>query len=322
MVIDSEQGMGMWGRVLDRAGVREPEARRGYTAQRQEVRRFAPAEYLAARLLLPAALQPDVVVLVGFMHETDDRIDRGSRREREEALERWRRLVDEALASGASPHPVLQTLAWAVRRRPVLGGRVDAFLAGASQEVAWERFATEAEVDRYIEEYSLPALMLSMCLLAPVGDAESAEFERACLALITAMQQLDFLEDMAEDVREGRTGLSDEALARHGLTRGDLRPGAAAAERVAALVAAQADRAAASLNAARPIVDLAAAAYRPFLRAVWQVQEVRAAAVRRAGASLVARPCGPSPVRCVAVLLRQLVKRGFVGFGARRQVSG
>ncbi|MEU2119597.1 squalene/phytoene synthase family protein [Streptomyces sp. NPDC016459] len=102
----------MWGRVLDRAGIGEPEVRRGYTAQRRAVRRFAPAEYMAARLLLPAPLQPDVVVLVAFMHETDDRIDRGDRQAREEALQHWHMLVDEALTTGGSSHPVLQALAW------------------------------------------------------------------------------------------------------------------------------------------------------------------------------------------------------------------
>lgn len=50
---------GTWERALDRAGTHEPQARRGYTAQLQAVRRFAPAEYLTARLLLPTPLQPD-----------------------------------------------------------------------------------------------------------------------------------------------------------------------------------------------------------------------------------------------------------------------
>ncbi|MFE5730949.1 phytoene/squalene synthase family protein [Streptomyces sp. NPDC056528] len=300
----------MWGGVLDRAGIRDSPARRGYTAQRRAVRRFAPAEYAAVRLLLPAPLQPDVVVLVAFMHETDDRIDRGDPPEREEALRRWRTLTAEALATGASPHPVLRTLAWTVDRRPVLHERVRTFLDGAALEVAWERFGTEEDVERYVEEYSLPALMLSMCLLAPDGEAPSAAFERGCLALITAMQRLDFLEDLAQDVREGRIGISDQALARHGLTPRDLHARTPRAARVAELVAAQRDVAAASLEAARPLVDLADAAHRPFLRAVLRVQELRVAAVRKAGASLVARSCGPSPAGCGAVLLRELLRRG------------
>ncbi|WP_030207534.1 squalene/phytoene synthase family protein [Streptomyces bikiniensis] len=312
----------MWKRVLDRADIRDPDARRGYTAQRRAVRRFAPAEYAAARLLLPAPLQPDVVVLVAFMHETDDRIDRGDPPEREEALRRWRALTDEALATGTPPHPVLQALAWAVRRRPVLRGRVRAFLDGAVQEVAWERFGTEAEVERYAEGYSLPALMLSMGLLVPEGDAAAAGFERACLALITAMQRLDFLEDLAQDVREGRVGVSDEALARHGLTLRDLHPGTPHPDRVARLVTDQADIATASLGAAQSLTGLAAGEHRPFLRAVLRVQELRSAAVRKAGPSLVARPCGPSPAGCGAVLLRELARRRPAPPRARRRPGG
>lgn len=299
----------MWERVLDRADVHDPEARQGYTAQLQAVRRFAPAEYLAARLLLPSPVQPDIVALVAFMHETDDRIDRGLRQEREAALRRWRDLTSEALASGTSSQPVLQTLAWTVRRHPGLHGRIGAFLDGAVKEVRWERLGSEAEVERYIEDYSLPALMLSMCLLAPAAAAAAADFERACLALITAMQRLDFLEDIAEDVREGRIGISDEALARHGLTAADLGPEAAGTAPVAALVAGQVATAGVYLEAARPIPGLAATEYRPFLRAVLRVQEARSAAVLKAGASLVAHPCRPSAARCGAALIREMVRR-------------
>ncbi|MEU2119596.1 hypothetical protein ABZ567_29060 [Streptomyces sp. NPDC016459] len=74
-----------------------------------------------------------------------------------------------------------------IRRHPALRERVGAFLDGAVHEVAWERFGSEAEV----EQYSLPALMLSMTLLAPPGEAASAGFERACLALIAGRQRLD-----------------------------------------------------------------------------------------------------------------------------------
>lgn len=101
--------------------------------------------------------------------------------------------------------------------------------------------------------------MLSMCLLAPDGTTAAAGFERACLALITAMQRLDFLEDLAQDAEEGRVGISNEVLARHGLTAKDLRPEAAGTVPVAELIAAQAGTAAVSLAAAQPIVGLAAA---------------------------------------------------------------
>ncbi|MFE0734674.1 squalene/phytoene synthase family protein [Streptomyces sp. NPDC058855] len=307
---------GRWGRVLDRAEVWDRDARTGYTVQRRAVRRFAPAEYTAVRLLLPAPLQPDVVILVAFMHATDDRIDRGPRAGREAALRAWRRQVHSALESGTSPVPGLRILAHTVGRHPALRGRVAAFLDGAEAEVGWERFGSEADVDRYVREYSLPALMLSMGLLAPAGDDGS--FEEACLALITAMQRLDFLEDLAEDLAEGRIGLSDEALAAHGLSADVLRTGKAPAGQVSALITSRADVAARALAAARPLTARADRPARPFVRALLDVQKLRLAAVRRAGTTLTTRTCGPSPAACGAVLLRELLGRR----AARRPRTG
>ncbi|MER8046152.1 squalene/phytoene synthase family protein [Streptomyces sp. NPDC094032] len=299
----------MWGHILDRAGILTPETRRAYTAQRRAVRRFAPAEYAAARLLLPARLQPDAVVLVSFMHETDDRIDRGPRADREEALRQWRHLVEEALDGGRPALPVLRTLAHAVARHPALRDRVKAFLDGAELEVSWDRFASETDLERYIEGYSLPALMLSMSLLSPATEPASTRFEDGCLALISAMQRLDFLEDIAEDAEEGRVGVPTSALDRYGLVirNGRLsepRPGA-----FKALVTDQTDRAARSLTAARHLVDLAAHPDRPFLRAFLRVQHLRLTAVRKAGPTLMTHPCGPSRLHSCAVLLQESTRR-------------
>lgn len=246
------------------------------------------------------------------MHETDDQIDRGSRAEREAALHRWGLLVSDALASGTSSDPLLRTLAWTVRRHPALRSRINAFLDGAAREVAWEQFSSEAEVGQYIKEYSLPALMLSMGLLAPQGEPEAAEFERACLALITAWQRLDFLEDLPGDVREGRVGISHQLLARHGLTVHDLHPELADTEPFGQLVVSEVDAAVVLLKAAWPIATLAAGPHRPFLRAVLRVQELRAAAVRKAGVSLLSSPSGPSKVRSVAALLLELGRRRLI----------
>lgn len=299
----------MWGHVLDRAGVLDPAIRREYSAQRKAVRRFAPAEYATARLLLPAQLQPDVVVLVSFMHETDDRIDRGPLTTREAALRQWRHLVEEALVSGRSTLPVLQNLAHAVKRHPALWERITAFLDGAELEVAWEQFGSVKELEEYIAGYSLPALMLSMSLLSPAAEPASARFEDGCLALITAMQRLDFLEDLAEDAEEGRIGIPTTTLERYGLAVVDgrlLGPDAAA---VAELVAAEADVAADALACAGQLLPLAARPVHPFLHALLRVQQVRLTAVREAGGTLATRPCGPSAIRCCTILLQELLRR-------------
>ncbi|MER7516318.1 squalene/phytoene synthase family protein [Streptomyces sp. NPDC126499] len=287
----------MWKRALDRAGIGEPRLRRDYTEQRRAVRRFAPAEYAAARLLLPGALLPHVVAAVAFMHETDDRIDRGPADERAAALEEWDGLVRIAFAEGDSALPVLRCLVRSAERHPDLRTHVTEFLRGCAYEVAWRTIADDEELERYVRAYSLPALMLTAGLLAPAEPPARAAFTARCHVLIRAMQRFDFLEDLAEDVRAGRPGVPADAVLRHGA---DLtRPG----PELGRLVAEQADRAAADLVAAAPLAGLVDPAYRPFVRALTGVQRLRLDAVRRAGPALAVRPSGPSALRAGVLLL-------------------
>ncbi|MEU6979016.1 MULTISPECIES: squalene/phytoene synthase family protein [unclassified Streptomyces] len=293
----------MWKRALDRAGVREPRLRRDYTEQRRAVRRFAAAEYAAARLLLPTALLPHVVAAVAFMHDTDDRIDRGTPDERAAALAEWNGLVRKALAEGDSALPVLRCLARTSECHPDVRAHVDGFLRGCEREVTWRTIADDEELGQYVREYSLPALMLTAGLLAPEDASTQTSFIERCHLLIRAMQRIDFLEDLSEDVPAGRHGVPVDAVARHGA---DLTlPGPA----LGRLVEEQADRAAADLTAATPLPTLVAPPYRPFVRALVGVQRLRLDAVRRAGASLATRTSGPSAPAAVLLLLGQLARR-------------
>ncbi|MEU7072425.1 squalene/phytoene synthase family protein [Streptomyces narbonensis] len=293
----------MWKRVLDRAGIEEPQLRRDYTQQRRAVRRFATAEYAAARLLLPAPLVPHVVAAVAFMHDTDDRIDRGTWDDRTAALTEWDGLVRKAFAEGDSELPVLRCLVRTAEHHPDVRASVEEFLKGCEREVAWRTIADEAELERYMEQYSLPALMLTACLLAPPDAAARAAFIGGCHRLIRAMQRFDFLEDLSEDVRAGRPGVPADAVARHGA---DLtRPSA----ELGRLVVEQADLADTDLAAAACLTDVVDPSYRPFLRTLIGVQRLRLDAVRHAGASLATRTSGPPAPAAAALLLRETVAR-------------
>ncbi|WP_406065891.1 squalene/phytoene synthase family protein [Streptomyces sp. NBC_01077] len=300
----------MWKRALDRAGVREPRLRRDYTEQRRAVRRFAAAEYAAARLLLPAALVPHVVAAVAFMHDTDNRIDRGAPGERAAALTEWDGLVRKAFAESGSGLPVLRCLVRTAERHPDVRAYVEVFLEGCEREVAWRSIADEEELEQYVEEYSLPALMLTACLLAPADKGTRAVFTGGCRRLMRAMQRIDFLEDLSEDVRDGRPGVPADAVAHHGA---DLsRPSAA----LGRLVAQQADQANTDLAAAACLTDVVDPSYRPFLRALVGVQRLRLDAVRHAGASLATRTSGPPAPAAAVLLLRETAARARRGLRA------
>ncbi|MER5966919.1 squalene/phytoene synthase family protein [Streptomyces sp. NPDC002057] len=303
----------MWKRALDRAGVREPRLRQDYTEQRRAVRRFAPAEYAAARLLLPATLLPHVMAAVAFMHDTDGRIDRGAPEERTAALAQWDGLVQKAFVEGDSALPGLRCLVRTAELHPEVRVHVDAFLRGCEREVAWQTIADDEELEQYVRAYSLPALMLTACLLAPADAPARLVFTDGCHRLIRAMQRFDFLEDLSEDVRAGRTGVPADAVARHGA---DLsRPGAG----LGRLVAEQADRAATDLAAAASLPNVVNPSYRPFLRALIGVQHLRLDAVRRAGASLATRTSGPPAPAAALLLLRETGARARQGLRSSKK---
>lgn len=297
-----------WSTALTEAGITDPHVRRAYETQRRDVRKFAPHEYVAVRLLLPARLQPPVIAAVAYMHRTDELIDAGEVSVRQAALRSWAEQTAPALEADDPPadHTLL-TLWDTVRRHPHMAERVRAFLTGAPVEAAWTGFDTEAGFQDYVDRYALPALMLTASLLAPRPEAAADDpFAAGCRALIEGWQRCDFLADLAEDVTQGRIGVPQDELVRYGLKFEDLRSRSqACVPALEGLVRAQTDRAETALAACRDLPSLVAAEYRPFLDALIDVQELRLAAVRRHGGDLMYRETGPASMASVAVLTRR-----------------
>lgn len=215
--------MATWSHTLDQAGITDPLLRRDYTELRRMVARFARAEYVAVRLLLPTPLVPYIIAATAFMHDSDNRIDQGSLAQRLAALADWQRRVRAVLDSDSADEPVLRALIHTITRHPQLRRNVESYLAGAPSEAQWEGFATEADFQAYVDTYSHPAFMLIACLLAPPSPADA--YSAGCRTFIEASQRLDFLEDIAEDLQIGRLGIPQDALAQHGVTRNDLHKG-------------------------------------------------------------------------------------------------
>ncbi|MFD4554305.1 squalene/phytoene synthase family protein [Streptomyces sp. NPDC058469] len=297
-----------WPTALTKAGITDPRLRRAYDAQRGLVRRFALHEYVAVRLLLPAELHPPVIAAVAYMHVTDELIDTGDVDVRTAILESWDAETTAALDGSEPPdQDALLALRNTARRHPHMAARVRAFLDGAQVEASWTGFETEADFQAYVDSYALPALMLTASLLAPDPDAGADEpFVRGCRALIEGLQRTDFLADLAEDAENGRIGIPEDELVRHGLKFEDLRSRSeACVPALDRLVRAQADLAEATLTEGRRLPALVAPEYRPFLDALIAVQELRLRAVRREGGGLLRRGASPAAFASLRVLARE-----------------
>ncbi|WP_327349115.1 squalene/phytoene synthase family protein [Streptomyces europaeiscabiei] len=175
-----------WSAALTTAGITDPRLRRTYDTQRGFVRRFALHEHVAVRLLLPTHLHPPVIAAVAYMHATDELIDASEAGARQAALRSWDAETTAALECSEPPARGTLAALWdTTRRHPHLATRVRALLDGAPVEAGWTGFDTEADFQAYVDSYSLPGLMLTASLIAPVPDAGADEpFVKGCRALI------------------------------------------------------------------------------------------------------------------------------------------
>ncbi|MGW8955748.1 squalene/phytoene synthase family protein [Streptomyces sp. NPDC055709] len=301
--------MPTWSRTLDEAGVSDPLLRRDYTEQRRLVARFARAEYMAVRLLLPAAVVPDVIAATAFMHHSDNLIDQGPLDERLKALESWEIQVKDAF-DGSTDQSVLRALVHTSGRHAQLEGHVQAFLNGAPAEVQWEGFDTDDDFRRYVDAYSHPAFMLIACLLEPPAQADA--YRTGCRTFIESSQRLDFLEDLADDLGTGRLGLSQESLAAFGITRAQLERGESS-EGLQKLICHQVELIRPGLVASQSLADLVDPRSRQFMTALVSLQQIRLQKVEEAGVSLLRK----SPSKPIAASFRELARAYLAARRAR-----
>ncbi|MEU4679245.1 squalene synthase HpnC [Micromonospora sp. NPDC023737] len=202
--------------------------------------------------VLPDRYRRHLLAVYGYARHVDDLgdepqapgVDRTAELDRIEAELR-------ALAAGrAVSHPVVRALAPTVTGcrlpiealiRLIEANRVD-------QRVT--RYVTFAQLVQYCTLSANPVGELVLHVFGQVGPARRELSDRIC----TALQIVEHLQDVAEDHRRGRIYLPGEDMDRFGVTEDDLaRP--AASRPLRELIAFEAERARAWLDAGAPLVS-------------------------------------------------------------------
>nr|BFD95703.1 phytoene/squalene synthase family protein [Kitasatospora sp. Xyl93] len=297
--------VGRWERALDAAGVREAGLRADYARQRQQMARYRREAALAAELLLPARMVPHVIAAAAFMHRTDTLLDSGPLAERRAASARWQRRVTDGLAAGRTDDPELRPLLNSVDAHPVLRDRVLDFVAATAADLDFTGFATEEDYQAYVDGYSLPGFMVVAGLIGPDGDQR--DYRAACRTFIDGSQRLDFVNDLAEDLADGRLTVPERTLEEHGVTRADLEQGRDLPA-VRALLTALLDRADRTLAEGRAVVDRVPPAHRPMVHCIVGVEELTSAAARADLGALLRRSASPAKPAALRLLAREYLR--------------
>ena len=207
-----------------------------------------------ASWLLPARLREPIEAIYGFARSADDIADEGdlADTERLAALERYLDAL-RAIDEGRPPAPRFERIARAVREyalpTPLLADLIDAF----KQDVVQKRYASFDELMDYSRRSANPVGRLVLHVFARshprfAEAAFAARSDRIC----SALQLINFWQDVAVDWAKGRVYLPQEDLARFGVEERSIAS-AAVDERWSALMAFECARARAMLVEGAPL---------------------------------------------------------------------
>jgi squalene synthase HpnC len=203
-----------------------------------------------ASLLVPRPLRPAIVAIYRFARTADDFADEGDlpAADRLAALDRYERALD-AVAAGTPPDaPPFPELAVAVARHALPIQLFRDLLSAFRQDVLVKRYATEALLFDYCRRSANPIGRLMLRLFAADAPANLAASDAIC----TALQLINFWQDIAGDWQRGRVYLPAEDLARYGVAEAQIAEGRCdGAWR--ALMAHESARARALLESGRPL---------------------------------------------------------------------
>ena len=249
-----------------------------------------------ASLLCPPQLRAPIAAIYAFARTADDIADEGDA----SASQRLRDLADyradlQAITAAAAPSPrwaeVFVPLAAILRSHQLPVALLDDLLSAFAQDVAktdaGAGYADRAELLDYCRRSANPVGRLLLHLYG-VHTAQALEQSDA---ICTALQLINFWQDLSVDLPRGRFYLTEADCAAHGVQRADLLA-LRSTKNTTQLIAASADWARASMLKGAPLVHLLPG------RAGWELRLVVQGGLRildkvdaLRGGSLHTRPC-------------------------------
>ena len=212
-----------------------------------------------ASWLCPPALRAPIAAIYWFARTADDIADEGvaPAPQRLADLSRYRR--DLLAAVGAQPHsgrwpdvfdPLAATIARFQLPPQLLADLLDAFEQDVVFTASGRRYRTDLELHDYCRRSANPVGRLLLHLYSVRDEQSLAQSDQVC----TALQLINFWQDLRTDIARARWYPSAEQMARHAVVDDDLRPEAESVQ-AANMVASYAYAAWAMMLRGAPLAD-------------------------------------------------------------------
>lgn len=210
-----------------------------------------------ASWLCPPRLRPAIAAIYHFARTADDLADEGdaSAGDRLAALAQYRTdllAIASGLAHSGQWPQVFEPLREVLRAFklpvPLLADLLDAFAQDVRYTAAQRRYRDDAELLDYCTRSANPVGRLLLHLYGIHDDLSLTQSDQVC----SALQLINFWQDVSTDVPRGRWYPSQQAMAAHGVLDADLQPGSHS-DNARQLVAAYAKSARALMKAGAPL---------------------------------------------------------------------
>ena len=200
-----------------------------------------------ASRLFPSELRQHLMNIYGFARMTDDLGDEASG-DRLAQLDWLSEELDAIYAGESATHPLLRRLATTVGRYDLPREPFERLIAANRQDQVVKRYATFDELRGYCHASADPIGELVLRLVGRCDD----ELLALSSSTSTALQLVEFLQDLGEDAAMGRIYVPLADLAAFGYGEAELLEGVVD-ERFRAVMALQADRARLLFEQGRPL---------------------------------------------------------------------
>jgi len=256
----------------------------------REVARRHYENFTVATRLVPARLRQHLANVYAFARWSDDLVDEAADPAAAAAgLAAWRRGLEECFA-GRPAHPVFLALADTARRTGVtiepFGHLLDAFEEDRRFDEAGTlvRYADRVALVGYCRRSADPVGRIVLAL----EGCRDATLVAMSDSICTALQLVNFWQDIRRDRRAGRVYLPQDDMARHGVAA-EMLDRAAAADCLRALVREEVAWARELFAAGAPLARLAPPALRPAIGMFLAGGRAVADAIERAGFDTLSR---------------------------------
>ncbi len=169
-------------------------------------------------LFLPRDQRRAITALYAFCREVDDVVDEAADPGVARAKLSWWRGEVQAVFSGSPQHPVARALVPVVRAFPISESQLIEIIAGMEMDLDFNRYPDFATLEVYCHRVAGVVGLLSAGIF---GHTQPATLDYA-RTLGLALQLINIIRDVGQDVRRNRIYLPLDELARFGLSSADI----------------------------------------------------------------------------------------------------